>query len=271
MAEEQYFCMIHEGRCGSTVLASLISQHPGVVHFNEILTRGSWISPDFAGSELEKRRDALEIRLPDLCGFVRGVARTRKARDKPGRLFAGFEIKLNQLPHLQPACDLPTLVETLDAGLGRVRFMFLTRRNILRRHVSTLRCLYKDVSHAKEIERVNFEKVTVAGDTMRDWSYDSTCVHPSLPALLETSEAKRRKVREYASAHGHLYMEYEDFERDPLSGARRIFDYLGVPRIDASSPLLKTGDRPLADLIDNYDEVCRALANTRWETFLDSP
>lgn len=269
MAEEQYFCMIHEGRCGSTVLASLISQHPGIVHFNEILTKGSWVSQDFAGSELEKRRDALDIKLPDLCGFVREVARTRKAQEKPGRLFAGFEIKLNQLSHLQLACDLPTLVETLDSGLGRVRFMFLTRRNILRRHVSTLRCLYKDVSHAKEIEKVNFDKVTVAGDTMRDWSYDFTRVHPSLPALLETSEAQRHKVREFAASHGHLYMEYEDFERDPLSGAQRIFDYLGVPRIEAKSPLLKTGDRPLADLIDNYDEVKTELEPTRWREMLD--
>lgn len=269
MAEEQYFCMIHEGRCGSTVLASLLSQHTGIVHFNEILTRGSWVSPEFAGSELEKRRDALEIRLPNLCDFVREVARTRKAQDKLSRIFVGFEIKLNQLSHLQLACDLSTLVTTLDAALGGVNFIFLTRRNILRRHVSTLRCLYKNVTHAKAIENVNFEKVTIAGDTMRDWSYDFTRLHPSLPALLEASENQRHKVRDYAAAHSHLYMEYEDFEYNPLAGAQRIMQYLGLPCIEAKSPLLKTGNSPLADLLDNYDQVRSELESTRWLEMLD--
>jgi hypothetical protein len=269
MPDPQYFCMIHEGRCGSTVLASLINQHPQVVHFNEILTKGSWISPDFVGTELERKRDSHEIKLLDLTDYVSSLAGMRKATDKLARRFIGFEIKLNQLSSLGPEVEVPSLVREISAGLDGVRFMFLTRRNILRRHVSTLRCLFKEVSHAKNISDVNFDKVRVDGTTMRDWSYDFTRVHASLPEFLEISEARRLAVREFALAHGYIYQEYEDFERHPLAGAERIFDHLGLPHIEAASPLLKTGDLPLSDLIENYDEVHGTLENTRWSSMLD--
>jgi LPS sulfotransferase NodH len=266
MSADKYFCMIHEGRCGSTVLASLISQSPGIAHFNEILTRGSWVSQDFSGSEMERLRDAYQIRLPELCGFVRQLINHKIAKSHSH--FISFELKFNQFSQMQLSCDLPSLVETLDCGLGRVRYMFLTRRNILRRHVSTLRCLYMGVSHASKIEEINFEKIKVTGETMSDWSYDFTQLYPSLHALLEASEANQNKVREYATRNGHLYMEYEDFEQDPLSGAHQILDFLGLPRFRAESPWLKSGDLPLADFIENFDEVFCALANTRWAWML---
>ncbi|RYD46205.1 MAG: hypothetical protein EOP85_07910, partial [Verrucomicrobiaceae bacterium] len=106
-ARTSYLCMIHEGRCGSTVLASLINQHPEIVHFNEILTRGSWISPDFVKSSWEKKRDALDIKLPELPDFIHSLADTRSAFSKPvARRYIGFEIKMYQI--MQLGCDLQT-------------------------------------------------------------------------------------------------------------------------------------------------------------------
>lgn len=263
-----FFCLIHEGRCGSTVLASLIDQHPSIAHFNEILTRGSWISQDFAGSEWEPRRESLEIGRESLADFVRWLAVSRKSMEKPANhVHVGFEIKMYQI--LQMGTDLPGLVESLGNSLPGLRLIFLTRRNILRRHVSNLRCLYKDVSHARNLSAVNFDKVKVVPETMRDYSYDYTKRHDQLAEFLETSWTRQEIVRSFASSGGHLHLEYEDFETNPPLGARRILETLGLPPIDARSPLLKTGDRPLADLIDNYDEVRGALADTRWASMLD--
>ncbi len=267
-AGTSYLCMIHEGRCGSTVLASLINQHPEIVHFNEVLTRGSWISPEFVGSDWEKRRDALEIKLPDLPDYIRSLASTRSAFAKPAaRRHIGFEIKMYQV--MQLGCDLQTLTDSLTAALGDVKFMYLTRRNILRRQVSNLRCIYKDVSHAKNLESVNYDKVRIDSESMRDWSYDYTKRHTDLADFLETSHARQETVRQFAASRGELHLEYEDFEKNPLAGAEKVFDFLEVPRIDAKSPLLKTGDKPLSDLVENYDEVRNALQNTRWEPMLD--
>lgn len=262
--------MIHEGRCGSTVLGSLINQHPEIVHFSEILTPGCWVSPEFMGSELELKRNAIQIKLPDLNGFIRAISETSNALEKPNRRYTGIEIKLNQLSPLHLDCDPATLVSRLSAEWKDARFMFLTRRNILRRHISTLRCLYKNVSHTDKIASVNFEKVRLEADmTLRDWSYNFAKVHDSIPELLEVSEARRLAVRDFALANGHLYLEYEDFERNPSAGARRIFDFLGLEAIEAESWLLKTGDLPLSELIENYDEVRESLAGTRWERMLD--
>lgn len=270
MAAKRYFCMIHEGRCGSTVLASLIDQHPAIVHFNEILSEGAWISRGFEHSKLQARRDASEIRLPDLNEYVDAVSKTAIAVAKPDQLYIGFEIKLNQLSPMCLTCDLPSLVNELSRLSDDVRFMFLTRRNILRRHVSTLRCLYNGVSHATEITTLNRDKVRLeGGETMRDWSYEFERWYASISDLLEISETRRLAVREFALAHDHLYMEYEDFEQNPLLGAGRIFDFLDIPRIQVHSSLLKTGDRPLSDLIENYSDVREELINTCWRKMLD--
>ncbi|MEX1115799.1 MAG: sulfotransferase [Akkermansiaceae bacterium] len=270
MADKRYFCMIHEGRCGSTVLASLLDQHPAIVHFNEILTKGAWISREFVNSELEARRDASEIRLPDLNKFIKQVAETRRSIVKPDQLYVGFEIKLNQLSSMNLDCDLPSLVREVSSGSPDARFMFLTRRNILRRHVSILRCQYKNVTHADQLKGVNFDKVRLdVDDKLRDWSYEFTRFQASLADLLEISETRRLAVRDFALANGHLYLEYEDFEHRPMTAAEQTFDFLDVPRIEVESPLLKTGDFPLSDLIENYDEVRESLVNTRWMTMLD--
>lgn len=269
MANKRHFCMIHEGRCGSTVLGSLIHQHPAIVHFSEILTRRSWISDEFEGSELETKRNSLEIKLPDLVDFISHLSTTLRATDKPDHQYIGFEIKLNQLSSLHLNCDLATLVNEISSGLENVRFMFLTRRNILRRHVSTLRCLYKNVSHAQQMNDVNFEKVRVEHGNLIDWSYGDYSWCQSLADLLEISENRRSSVRDFALTNGHLYMEYEEFEKNPLSGAERIFDYLELPRVLVKSPLLKTGDLALADLVENYDEVKAELKDTRWAGMLD--
>lgn len=265
----EFFCMIHEGRCGSTVLSTLINQHPSILHFNEILTKKSWISPDFVGSDWEKKRDELSIKLCDLSEFVRILPDTNKARDKSTCKHIGFEIKLNQIQKNQLDCDLTSLVRNLEENIPGIRFLFLTRRNILRRHVSTLRCLFKEVSHAKDLAQVNYEKVVILPDTMRDWSYDFSNRHPSLVDLMEVSESRRNEVRAFAEARGDLYLEYEDFERDPMLGAAKIFDFLGVPYLAAQSPLLKTGDLPLSELIENYEDVRDSLLGTRWESMLD--
>jgi hypothetical protein len=263
-----FFCLVHEGRCGSTVLASLIDQHPAIAHFNEILTRGSWISQDFPGSPWEARRESLDIRLDALPAFVQWLATSRRAMEKPAdHLHVGFEIKMYQI--LQLGTDLPGFARSIESSLPGVRFLFLTRRNILRRHVSNLRCLYKDVSHARDLAAVNFEKVRIAPETMRDYSYDYARRHDQLAELLEASSARQERVRSFAAAGGHLHLEYEDFETDPLLGARKILNALGLPHIDVKSPLLKTGDRPLSDLLENYDEVRTALEPTRWRDMLD--
>ena len=264
MSSQQCFFILHEGRCGSTVLADMISQHPKIVHYSEILTPNTWISEAFERSGWQKQRDARAIRLPDLCAFVRELPEHSKTSS-----FAGLEIKFNQLSFHDLDCDLKDLVQTLNIGLGAPHFVFLTRRNALRRHVSTLRCLLHNVTHNTEQTRRAPDKVTIAGDTMCDFSYDFDLLHPSLTSLLEFSDLHRCRVREYALNHGHLYLEYEDFEHEPLYGAERIFDHLGIPPIKPKSRWTKPGDFPLADLVSNYSDVSRELSGTRWEFMLD--
>ena len=75
---------------------------------------------------------------------------------------------------MQLGGDLQSVIAALREGLGPVGFILLTRRNILRRHVSAIRCMRKDVSHAKDLSVVNFDKVRVDQETLRDYAYDYT-------------------------------------------------------------------------------------------------
>jgi hypothetical protein len=65
---------------------------------------------------------------------------------------------------------------------------------------------------------------------------------------------------------------YEDDLLDGPAQARTveaICDVLGLPPLALSSDLVRTTSAPLADLIENYDEVAMALAGTPYARFLD--
>jgi hypothetical protein len=116
---------------------------------------------------------------------------------------------------------------------------------------------------------VNYDKVRLDHETLRDWSYDYTRPFRSLSEFLASSNANRLAVREFAMGSGALYLEYEDFERSPIDGANRILEYLGLSGIQVESPFVKTGNLPLSELIENYDDVASELSATEWRELLD--
>jgi hypothetical protein len=265
-----YVCLLHEGRCGSTVLASLLDSHPNIVSFGEILTPGSYLSDDFHNSPLLLKRDAREIGIALLPHFITNLIHDQRVKSKPCCTHILFEIKFNQIGAFWLNSSLTELIDILESDLTNVTFIFLTRLNLLRRHISTLRCIYQDISHKDHSSAMVQLKQRLSPDLLADYSYDFTELYTSISALMNAMEINQRDALAVAAKRGDYRICYEQFERNPLEqGMWPICDQLGLPRIQAFSPWIKTGDMPLSDLIENFDEIRKELESTRWAWMLD--
>lgn len=90
--------------------------------------------------------------------------------------------------------------------------------------------------------------------------------------LVARIEAHQREVQRWADefrGEGYIEVYYEDFRNDMQSVADKVFNALGVPSEQVSTPLKKVSS-DLEDSLSNYEEVKQALADTPHAAFLNS-
>lgn len=228
--------MIHPGRSGSTVLGSMLHQHPAIRWDREVFTRlkRNPIPFDAAGNILWR----------DYIGFLMGRCQ------KP---ILGIEIKVQQIlkqkifgPDLDSA--LAALSEAFDFEL-----ILLTRQNHLERWLSgavareTSRFQYREGETAPKI-------VLPLPATVRDQAYG---LKP-LPAndWLDRVEAIDAELRRAVAARGGLILTYEgDILGHPEKAYRRVLAFAGLP-LEASEPLyIKADRRPLRERLSNFKDL----------------
>ena len=240
----------HIGRCGSSVLGSLLAQHPEITYSNEIF------SP-----YMPRRRG--ERVLPPLDAVV---DQARQGLQTPLHLFEVKHLPAQNLG-LYPGLGLADWLSAF-VRLGCGRHLLMRRRNGLRRMVSHVRAsrtgVYVTSSDAPAFE----QPVTIPLDQI-------------------THGFERRSLVEWLEAyeHGHAQMQatldqaqlpwlelvYEDdIETSPLQGYQRVCAFLGL---DPAQPMLrhrKINRGPVSDLIANIAEVRERLAPTRFAWMLDA-
>lgn len=82
-----------------------------------------------------------------------------------------------------------------------------------------------------------------------------------------TAEAKHwAEMRAWASSAGrpYLHVDFADLAAEPDATMARVFAFLGVPPRAANSPLEKSIQRPVHEMIANFGDVRAALAHTPW-------
>ena len=245
------FAMFHVGRSGSRVLADLLQQHPRIQCDGEILRGPYRLTPAIAAGEKQLRepRDPASVirsRIPS-AGFSR---------------FYGFEMKFFHLRFNDSTIE--RFVE--DAvRLGVTHFVVLERRNTLRKVVSSLLARQRGRFHFREGESpppatlsIDVERVDIDNE-----------VKP-LIAFLESFARDFRVLRKELESRRSLWLTYEDnVERDPVQGAHRVCDFLGLDRHHPSVDYVRTTPRALRTLISNYHELAEALGGTPFEWMLE--
>lgn len=254
---EKQVILTHFGRSGSTVLAKMLSQNPGIHWLEEFFSLMSIRSRETYNFTLDQMLDMANKAVADI------------GKRKPG-VIVGYEIKL--MNFLQnPSCNLIDYLQaTRDSA--RCTHIILRRRNVMRRIFSVYKAMHTKVYHIQAgSSAADDAKKTYQVDFTNLFDPDTGQVAQTLPELIEKALAREEQVMANFRKLGISYLElwYEDdIAEDPHAAYRKVCAYIGAPEAAADVTLAKTGGN-LRDEISNYDQVVKALNGTAYEWMLN--
>lgn len=223
------FFIFAQGRTGSTLLVQLLNSNPDIYCEGEILRR-KVLSP---------------------YHFVKAYSHRSQ------RPFFGFKVKIYQLTTDQR-------IEHPKAFLERMlrdgwKLIYLQRTDIVRHAMSNVVAAHRRSFHHRTSQgALKLEKFRVDA--------------PNLIHRIKLRERWLRDEAEVLNGFSYLPVHYEtdllhtDRHQETLN---RVFDYLGVARATVKAQLVRTSKDKLADVIENYDEVLRAISATKYGAYLD--
>ena len=246
----------HLGRCGSSVLGSLLAQHPDVGYGNEIF------SP-----YMPRRRGNKE-----LPSIEQVVVASRQQTSSDVHL---FEVKhlLSQNLGLYPSLRATDWLNRFQE-LGYHHHLLLHRRNGLRRMVSHVRAVADGVyvSTADQPSVSPPPKLTLPIRDIRhgfevrsllEWLQEYERGWQNMQALLRQAAADGPSCR-------WLSLIYEDdLAESPLDGYHRVCAFLGLSPFVPDLSHRKLNPGSLSDLIANWDEIRALLAPTAFAWMLE--
>ena len=245
----------HVGRCGSSVLGSLLSQHSQIAYSNEIYSR-----------YMPRRRDNQV-----LPSFGQVLDSAREGLVSPWHL---FEIKhlSDQNLGLYPMLSRLDWLQYFIAN-GYCHHLVMRRRNGLRRIVSHLRAaqtgqyvvnsVHQDQSPIKV--EVSLESIVhgFASRSLLEWLEIYELGHQEMISVVKDCSTKDSSI-------AFLELTYEDhIQNDPIKAYQIVCEFLSVSRepVDVRYSAINTG--LLSDLISNFDAVCDCLSATRFAWMLE--
>jgi hypothetical protein len=235
--------MFHTSRSGSSVIADLLTQHPDFHWDGELFNH-----------HLQLWRSVPRQRLGEAQKLIR---RRMNRHDVP---YYGFEVLPSQLK--AGHADLNDFAGTLDE-FGFEYFVLLTRRNLLRKLISSL--------VARERGRWRMSSGEIAPLTRVHVDVDDLELASSKPLLdhLHDAQAEYDTLQTMLSSRRCLQLVYEDdVLRDPRRAVRRICDFLGVEYMDLPVRHGRTTPQALDQVVQNFAELERVLSGTEFEWML---
>lgn len=231
------FALVNFGRSGSTVVGDMLYQCPGIDWGYEMFNPEiSQIGPGKGYERLPRRLNA----------------------DRTDRY--GFEAVVEQIEAM--GMTAPAFIEQASAdGIGA--WVLLTRRNLLRQHVSIM---LADKSGGYHEQRADFwrptEQRTLHLDVAKgagDW----------LVSCFRQRERDIAAVREALTGRKSIELIYEDdVERDPRAAITKLTPFLGLPDYDPVVRYQPVGPHALAETIENFSEVASVLEKTEFAWML---
>ena len=238
--------LFHHGRCGSTVLSSLLNQHPNLTALGEIF---NWT---VAGYELPASPD--------------DMLRTSRTLAFPSR--ALVEAKFFEHQHLSLLRQtIDEFVDTLKR-CGYSEFIVLNRRNYLRSLVSEKIAKARGGKwHYGPNERVPNTSIQV--DIERA-SYGGKQAS-TIVELFDYMDEQHEKLMAALGGENLIELNYEeDIFGDPRAAYRRVCDWLGVETVAVQLKTRQSNVLALHESVRNWSEVSRALTGTRHAWMLES-
>jgi hypothetical protein len=243
-ARKENVAIFHHGRCGSTVLGNLLTQHPLIYNGSEILHHFN--DHDKSYNNVKKYIDLKMYfqHTPYYC----------------------FETKFMSQQHLganyinMPLAEYIKLLKELKFE----KFIVIKRVNYLRRAISVMVGNINNVWHQKDASK----KMTKVNIDLENYAFGDSF----LPLIkhFETMDQQYELLLQLLDTKNVLYIEYEsDILANPLIAFTKACDFLKLEHANVQIDLKRTNPYSLSDLIENYTEVQLALKNTPYEWMLE--
>ena len=245
----------HVGRCGSSVLGSLLAQHPSIVYSNEIYSR-----------YMPRRRGSSS--LPSIGSVL----------EQAEQAVSGSDLHLFEVKHLPdqnlglyPQLELQDWLNHFYAQ-GYKHHLLMRRRNGLRRIVSHVRAAQSGqyvLGSSSDVVNNSPIKIPLEGivhgfgrRTLLGWLEEYERGHEDMQSCLDALDQSNPDF-------SWLELVYEDqIEHDPRMAYRDVCNFLGLPAVDVDLRYRKISPGRLVDLIDNLDEVRDCLSPSRFAWML---
>lgn len=244
------FVVLSTQRSGSGFLRSLLKSHPSISCLEELFLSRNTNPITYRSYRTSSMRRALEdllVRDKAVCDYLAEVY----ARQPANHRAVGFKLMYGQ------AERHPEVVEWCRRN--GVKIVHLVRRNMLKmivsRHIAAKRRVYHS-TRPLEPKAVRLNRL----NRLNIWRLPS-----QLRKLGDLVEANRQLF----SSMPYLEVVYEDCLTNQEWESRRILEFLECdPDIRLVSDLVKTSPDSLEHLIENYDDIRRALTGTPFEAYL---
>lgn len=227
-APKSRFVIFAQGRTGSSLLTRTLNEHSEITCRDEILGRPR----------------LLPIR------FVNNTSRMAKT------IAFGYHTKIYQLTERQRVSDVGKFLRGQYAQGWKI--IYLWRENALRHVVSNC--------YANAIGSYHQYQSEAPPKNIR-LSIEANRMIKGIELRLKIRGAERRAL----AGLPHLKICYEADLQGPSQQAatfQRVQEYLGVSNETLVPKLRKMVHQDLADLIDNFEDISRALRGTKYEKFL---
>jgi len=246
------------GRSGSNTLVDLLNQNDEILNYGEVL--GEW-------NAIRRFRYLIaggsEARYVDHLLYRRTVAAAANLARTAGKIRKGTFNDIKRLRAIRTVGFKEFSLNIRAMGLADhlldqagIRFIGLVRRNPLERLVSC----HRMAATGEVATRTGSEKhpiaLTLDAATIVADLETIQCEVDELDDLLDRIPPDRKRV-----------VDYDDLYSSPdatVRVARDLYDFLGVTRIIPQVRMKKIIQRPMAQVIANFEECRQAAANSRF-------
>ena len=246
VVRKQKVAMLHPGRCGSTVLGSLMNQHPDIF---------------WSGEPFEKYMQLdRSLSLPQTKKIIQKAENTEISK------IYSFATKYLQDMHLSKDCinmKLPEYINLLEE-LGYHKFIVINRSNHLRRAISIRRGLETNLWHTTN-------DITLSKKIFLDTQEFQVGLNRYMPLIkyFNSLDEEEEKLLHVLADFDTLLLNYEsDIEKDPKRAYIKTCEFLSLSPVKVDVKLKKTNPNSIPELIVNYDEVKKVIENTSYSWML---
>lgn len=269
------YCLLHPGRCGSTVIAEMITASKEILWLNEAFTlliehhRGN-ASHSFIQEDVNLRN------LVDSGRFIEGLNhQLSKALLTCEKV--GFELKIHRNQELILPQTGMMAGDSLDVliNLGVSKFIFLRRDNLLRCLISAARAFDSGIWHLKKGESPS----SCPGSNKKYYEFPlkKLIYGPNRLGLIDTLNQMQSDVLSMEQALVDRNIPYLDLRYsidvlpDPQIALTKISQYLSINIKSKKPTLRRTNPRPLKDFIVNIKDLEKEIEGSSFSWMLSDP